>query len=559
MREIKKARFISIVIIVFILCGGIVISIMSHKRSNAQFHEELITNSKLISHAFDAADISKLMGSDSDLISPVYLKIKKRLTQIRETQENIRFVYIVKRNSAGAYIISADSEPISSPDYSPPGQVYTEAPPEYAKAFNEGISCVSKPYRDRWGKWVSALSPIYDDRTGEIVGLLGIDIDVEEKQKIIVWDLIPPISITLVFVLLTLLFSNIIYNTIRKKVQITASEAKIRKSEELFRSVIENMHELYFRTDLDGKFVLLSPSCESIFGPMNIIDISQIDYKLWMNSRESTKGVYDALLSQDEGVKFEVDVTTWQSEQKSFSISAYKLFDSKKQHIGYEGFAFDVTESKRNSEQVRKLLTEKEMLLKEVHHRIKNNMNSIASLLSLQSANIENPNAKAVLADARGRVLSLMTVYDKLYRSKDFHTIALNEYFEDVLSELETSYSNYLVRIKLIKSLMPVVVESNLSFQFGIILNELVTNAFKYAFNGELQGEISIELFKEKDVVWLIIRDNGKGLPSDFSLSGNLGFGLSLVLMLVEQFSGTIDFSSNNGAEFRISAPIDSK
>lgn len=559
MREIIKARYISILLILFILIGGTFVSLFTIKRTSHRLNDELITTGDLISHAFESADIGKLLGSDSDLISPIYLKIKKRLTQIRETKEDIRFVYIIKKNALGEFVISADSEPISSPDYSPPGQVYVEAPPECSLVYEKGISCITEPYRDRWGKWVTALSPIYDDRSGQVIGLLGIDIDVRDKQRIILWELISPISISLVILLLVLLFSNIISNTIKKKNQISETEAKVRKSEELFRSVIENMHEMYFRTDLNGKYLLLSPSCESVFGPINITNQNEIDFKSWMETPEKAEEILLTLNSQPEGVKFEIDVNTWLGDKKSLSISAYKLFDPSNQHIGYEGFAFDISESKKNSEQVHRLLKEKEMLLKEVHHRIKNNMNSIASLLSLQSANIENPEAKAVLSDARGRVLSLMTVYDKLYRSNDFHTIALNEYFEDVLNELETSYSNYLVRIKLLKSLKPVVVGSNLSFQFGIILNELVTNAFKYAFNGELQGEIMVDLYKDDTQVWLVVRDNGKGLPADFNLNGNIGFGLSLVLMLVEQFGGTIEFKNDSGAEFRISAPLNSK
>ncbi|MBK8395654.1 MAG: GAF domain-containing protein [Leptospiraceae bacterium] len=179
--------------------------------------------------------------------------------------------------------------------------------------------------------------------------------------------------------------------------------------------------------------------------------------------------------------------------------------------------------------EVKSLLIEKEILLKEVHHRIKNNMASVSSLLSLQSNYIDDPKVVKILEEAQNRILSMMLIYDKLYKSTDYKNISIKEYLSDLTDQIILSFpKNSHLTIE--KDIEDFVINSKSLFSVGIILNELITNAYKYAFPENENGTIFIHVKKLlEDKIQLYVRDNGIGLPENFSISNSKGFGLNLI------------------------------
>jgi len=219
------------------------------------------------------------------------------------------------------------------------------------------------------------------------------------------------------------------------------------------------------------------------------------------------------------------------------------------------GYFRDVTAKKKTEKNIQRLLEEKEILLKEVHHRIKNNMNTIANLLVLQLESAHNDEVAAALQDAHNRVIGMMLIYDKLYRSSNYGKIDVGEYLSHLINEISsTSQGKTLIEIE--KIIDTFYADSKIIFPIGIITNELVTNALKYAFPDNMKGKIRVEVrHSDEKNIEMVIQDNGIGISPSIIPGESNGFGLNLVTILTRQIEGIIQLSHNNGTEFRIVFP----
>lgn len=205
-------------------------------------------------------------------------------------------------------------------------------------------------------------------------------------------------------------------------------------------------------------------------------------------------------------------------------------------------------------ESIQLLLQEKELLLKEVHHRIKNNMSTIAALLGLQSDTIRDVEAAEALNDAKGRVLSMMGLYEILYKSNDLRSVPVNEYIANLIHEISLSYP-LTNRIAINHHIEPFSLDSKIIFPIGIIVNELLANALKNAFPDDREGAVTVSISKNSARISITVKDNGIGIPEGFTISSSTGFGLKLINALVRQYNGTIDVIRDHGTEFVITIP----
>ena len=208
----------------------------------------------------------------------------------------------------------------------------------------------------------------------------------------------------------------------------------------------------------------------------------------------------------------------------------------------------DITELTSAHKHVETLLTEKEIILKEVHHRIKNNMMTIMGLLTFQEQSLTNEKVIEAFENTRNRVQSMMILYDKLYRSNNYQTIRIKEYFETILEEIIESFS-YKDNVKLEFNIEDIQMEPGLVFNLGIIVNELITNSMKYALDESRDIFISVSVLLVKELITFTIKDSGKGFPDTGIINKSGGFGLELVKILSEQISADISFSNDNGAK----------
>jgi len=204
-----------------------------------------------------------------------------------------------------------------------------------------------------------------------------------------------------------------------------------------------------------------------------------------------------------------------------------------------------------NRETAEKAHTEKEILLKEVHHRIKNNMSTIIALLSLQSDTVSDPSAVRALDDAANRVMSMMLLYDKLYRSESYMEMSAADYIVPLSREIVNGLSRGK-RVTMDCAVDDFIIQPQTLFTTGIIINELLTNILKYAFREKDDGRIDLTISKTDSRVILTVEDNGTGFPRGFDINNTPGFGLQLVRMMVKQLNGSMAIEEAAGGRVRI-------
>jgi two-component sensor histidine kinase len=213
----------------------------------------------------------------------------------------------------------------------------------------------------------------------------------------------------------------------------------------------------------------------------------------------------------------------------------------------------DISKRKQAEEQIKASLREKEVLLKEVHHRVKNNMMIITSLLSLQSKQIEDEQYREMFSISINRIKSMSLIHEKLYRSEDMAKVDFNDYLKDMIKTMFESYGLSSRKVALKTDIEGVTFGIDTAIPCGLIINELISNSLKHSFPGDIQGEIKVALRRnDKTEVKLTVSDNGVGMPEDMDFRNTTSLGLTLVIALVKQLKGEIELYREKGTEFVI-------
>ncbi len=258
-------------------------------------------------------------------------------------------------------------------------------------------------------------------------------------------------------------------------------------------------------------------------------------------------------LSDDEGIlnlEFRVEKksggTIW-IEDHMFRVRV----DEKDSYLS--GILIDVTERKLTEQKITRSLKEKELLLKEIHHRVKNNLQVVSSLLRLQSGYVKDDNSLDILIDSQNRIRSMALVHQKLYQSKDFTEINFTEYIKQLSQHLFNVFRSKSNNIEIAINAVNVNLSIDLAVPCGLIINELLTNSLKYAFPEGKKGNINIDINCSKESKYeIIIRDDGIGFPKGINYKKTQSLGLQLVNTLVGQIDGTIDMENHLGTSFKI-------
>lgn len=315
----------------------------------------------------------------------------------------------------------------------------------------------------------------------------------------------------------------------------------------------------------DGIIVYANPKFEQMFGyeTGELIgqNISIINYEDKDTNAEQVKqAIVTSVLEQGETT---YEVHNVKKDGTPFWCSGTAcVFEHPEYRTVFVAVQQDITEHKKAEEQIKASLAEKEVLLKEIHHRVKNNLGIVSSLLQMQCRRTQDPQATAILRDSQNRIASIALVHEKLYRSEDLANINFAQYIPDLTTHLFDSYNVSSASVQLNIQVDDVSLDIETAIPCGLIINELVSNALKYAFPDNRQGEIKLRLYQEckfcleqqqQQTLILIIRDNGIGLPQDFNSNKTKTLGITLVYGLVKQLRGSIEINSQQGTEFKIS------
>ena len=218
----------------------------------------------------------------------------------------------------------------------------------------------------------------------------------------------------------------------------------------------------------------------------------------------------------------------------------------------------DITVQKAAEVTMKELLVEKEVLLKEVYHRVKNNFQVVTSLLNLQVRNIKDKNTQQMLMESRDRVRTMSMVHERLYQSKDLSKLHLAEYIQTLTRNLIRSYSTSVKHVSLITNIEDITLGIDQAIPCGLVLNELISNSLKYAFPKKWKGKAELHITfqkksKDKSEIELTVRDNGIGIPETVDIEKTNTLGLHLVDILVkDQLQGTVKLQKKDGTQFKI-------
>lgn len=206
--------------------------------------------------------------------------------------------------------------------------------------------------------------------------------------------------------------------------------------------------------------------------------------------------------------------------------------------------------------QIEQSLKEKELLIREVHHRVKNNLQIITSMLGLQISKVEGTDSEAILREAQQRIGSIALTHRMLYQNANLNNILINEYISNLVKQIKESFppSNISLEITLSQNQYKLNIDS--AVPLGLLINEVLTNAFKHAFPLGKKGHIKITLTENKDQYVLNISDDGIGLPDDFKLNDKKSMGMDLIHILAEQLDSKLIIERNNGTSFSLEIPI---
>jgi PAS domain S-box-containing protein len=213
----------------------------------------------------------------------------------------------------------------------------------------------------------------------------------------------------------------------------------------------------------------------------------------------------------------------------------------------------NVSQQKIAQDNIKNSLVEKETLLKEIHHRVKNNLQIISSLLNLQSGYLKDSEAIEILRESQNRVRSMALIHERLYRSDDFTNINFNKFLQDLTNILQSSYYNIAGAVSIELNLEQIYLSIGIAIPLGLLINEIISNSFKHAFVEKKDGKIVIQMLRKENKIFLSIKDNGVGIPVNLNIEESETLGFKLVCSLISQIEADIELKRDNGTEVVIS------
>jgi PAS domain S-box-containing protein len=330
------------------------------------------------------------------------------------------------------------------------------------------------------------------------------------------------------------------------------AEQAVEESERRFRAIFETAHEIIFLKDKDLRYALANPAAEKLFGRSADAFAGCTDEDLFGREEAERCTAGDRRVLAGEVVE-EESVRTVGDRVIVFHTIKVPIRNESGEIVGVCGISRDTTERRRMEEALRASVREKEVLIKEVHHRVKNNMQIISSILSLQAGSVRDPDARECLAECQNRIRSMALVHEKLYRSGNLSRIDFGEYLRSLTAALFHACRTDADRVRLDFSAADVSLDVNTAIPCGLVANELIINALKHGFPAGRSGSLRIGLDNLGDGRYrMVVADDGAGFPKDLDFRMTETLGLQLVTLLVGQLDGTIELDRERGTAFTI-------
>lgn len=336
--------------------------------------------------------------------------------------------------------------------------------------------------------------------------------------------------------------------------EVRKSYKKLEESKKTYQSILNTINDALYIIGPEIRFLEVNQGTLEMYGYSRQEIIGE---SLGMLSAPGKNDMTEIVNAGYRALDGEPQTFEFWGMRKNGEVFPKEIKLNKGTYFGQDvvvAVARDITLRKDDEKRLKRSLDEKEAMVQEVHHRVKNNMQVISSLLGLQSMYLEDDKVQNALQESQNRVQSMAMVHEKLYQSKDLSSVDIREYVHQIMHYLLDIYQMEFHQIKTVIQAEKVEVDIETASPLGLVINELITNSLKHAFP-EGEGEITLKICLVDDFYHLTVADDGVGLPASFQLDQTKTLGLQLVNRLVRQIDGSIELGNDKGTEFIIKFP----
>ncbi|WP_424357912.1 sensor histidine kinase [Methanocella sp. MCL-LM] len=330
-------------------------------------------------------------------------------------------------------------------------------------------------------------------------------------------------------------------------------EIAFKESEKRLRMITDNMMDVVSVTDIAARYQYISPSAERVLGykPEEMIGKPALFYMHPLDAPRVAAVIQEHL---SKGLPGRIVLRFRHKDGHYVWLEAAGdlLYDDNGKLSGAILSSRDISDRKAAEEQLNSSLKEKEVLLKEIHHRVKNNLQIISSLLNLQSAYIKDDRDRHIFKDCQNRVRSMALVHEKLYRSESLSKIDFAEYIRSLSGTLYNSYGATQDQVRFDLDVKDIFLDVDAAIHCGLLVNEIISNSFKHAFPGGRKGRVWVEMKVDGNDIDMVIGDDGVGLPEDMDIYKTGTLGIQLVTSLAAQIGGDLELDRSEGTVYRI-------
>jgi len=360
-------------------------------------------------------------------------------------------------------------------------------------------------------KWILNVGQIVErDKSGKPLRAAGVHIDIDEQKK---------------------------------------TQESLKQSEQLLHSVWDQSKDGMRLTDAEGRIVMVNDAFSDMMGmPKNEMEGQSLGIIYFPEEQHRiVKRYKENFLNKTVQPYIERPFTLWNGEQKWFGVSIAFISDTLLLSVFR-----DITQRVRNKESLKELVHQKEMFMRELQHRVKNNMNVLASIISLEMRQVQDPEMRDIFQNIRSRIHSVAAIYKRLNLTSDMESIELSQYIKTLAENILETFTAGSNRLHLETRLDPVRLVTKRAASLGLILNELLTNSLKYAYPHNEKGTITIEIHQEGNQLYFTVKDDGVGLPDDFSIGSQKSMGFMLIDILVKELKGKMSIDGKQGTQTTI-------